>query len=253
MAVKYPFMQFYPSDWIADTRMLTLAARGAWLELILAMHLHGRADSVSGTPEMLARLIGCSEDEIMRVLEELKNNDIADVSLDCHRNVTVTCRRLQRELAERVRNTINKRNSRLSLVCHRDVTGHISEDILQNVQMVTDDKSSSTISPEPEQSGSPGRRKTVKIYFDYDGDAKIHGIDQKQIDRWEENFPALDVEAELRTMSAWLDANRKNRKKDVKRFIVNWLSHTQDRARVQKTERRQNGNDSAKPENGWEI
>ena len=89
-------------------------------------------------------------------------------------------------------------------------------------------------SPEPEKSGNPGCRKKAKIFFDYEGDAKIHGIDQKQLDLWKENFPAVDVEKELKTMSAWLDANRANRKTNVKRFIVNWLTRTQDRApRVQ--------------------
>jgi len=111
----------------------------------------------------------------------------------------------------------------------------------ETIQMSSDDKSSSSISPEPEKSGNPGRCKTVKIFFDYEGDCKIHGIDQKQLDRWKENFPAVDVEEELRTMSAWLDANRKNRKTDVKRFIVNWLSRAQDRAPRVKEEQKPAG------------
>lgn len=100
---------------------------------------------------------------------------------------------------------------------------------------VSDDKSSFTACPEPEKSsGDPGCRKRMKIFFDYAGDSKIHGIDQKQLALWKENFPAIDVEEELRKMSAWLDANRQNRKTNVKRFIVNWLTKTQDRApRVQ--------------------
>ena len=230
MAAKYPFMQFYPSDWIADTRMLTLAARGAWLELILAMHLHGRTDSVSGTPESLARLIGCSGSEIMPILDELQNNSVAVVSRDCHGNVTVTCRRLQREQHQRCIDTARQRKNRLSRFCHASVTPDISEVIVQKVQNIPNDKSFSMFSPEPEKSGNPGCRKKMKIFFDYEGDAKIHGIDQKQLDLWKENFPAVDVEKELKTMSAWLDANRANRKTNVKRFIVNWLTRTQDRA-----------------------
>ena len=100
----------------------------------------------------------------------------------------------------------------------------------ETVLNIPNDKSFSMFYPEPEKSGSPGCRKRVKIFFDYEGDSKIHGIDQKQLDLWKENFPAVDVEEELRKMSAWLDANRANRKKNVKRFIVNWLTKTQDRA-----------------------
>ena len=68
------------------------------------------------------------------------------------------------------------------------------------------------------------------IYFDYAGDAKIHGITRDLLERWKELYPAVDVEQELKSASAWLDANRKNRKSDLKRCLVNWLNKTQDRA-----------------------
>ena len=92
------------------------------------------------------------------------------------------------------------------------------------------EQSSSTFSPEPGNPGNPGKRTPEKIFFDYDGDARIHGITQQQLDLWKENFPAVDVETELKSASAWLDGNRKNRKTDVKRFLVNWLKRQQDRA-----------------------
>lgn len=69
------------------------------------------------------------------------------------------------------------------------------------------------------------------IYFDYDGDGKIHGITPEQLGRWHEMFPAIDVEAELRAASAWLDGNRKQRKTDVRRYLTNWLIRKQDNAR----------------------
>jgi hypothetical protein len=79
-------------------------------------------------------------------------------------------------------------------------------------------------------------RACEKIFFAYEGDGKIHGITEEQLKYWVEMYPGLNVEEELRRASAWLDANRKNRKYDVKRFLVNWLGKAQDRARVQKTE-----------------
>ena len=100
MSTKLPFIQFYPVDWSADTRILSLAARGAWLEMIIAMHVRGRTDAVSGTPARLAGLIGCSEEEFLSILEELKANDVADIS-ECNGVVTVVCRRLKSEKSER--------------------------------------------------------------------------------------------------------------------------------------------------------
>lgn len=89
-----------------------------------------------------------------------------------------------------------------------------------------------TFSPERRQPAAPGSRSAAeKIRFDYDGDARIHGVTPKQLAVWRENFPALDVEEELRKATVWLDANRKRRKHDVKRFLAGWLTQAQDRAR----------------------
>lgn len=119
MANKMPFMQFYPVDWSIDTRILSLSARGAWLELIMAMHVRGRISCISGTLQRLAGLVGCSEKEMASVLKELKENNVADIVTemkrdcngDCNTNVTeiitITCRRFQH--AENERDTTKKR------------------------------------------------------------------------------------------------------------------------------------------------
>lgn len=99
------------------------------------------------------------------------------------------------------------------------------EDISQKV-------SCDTFSPERRQTAAPGRRSAKeKISFDYDGDARIHGVTPGQLAVWEENFPALDVSEELRKATVWLDANRKQRKHDVKRFLASWLARAQDRVK----------------------
>ena len=95
-------------------------------------------------------------------------------------------------------------------------------------QKVSDD----TFSPDQRGNVAPGRRSAgEKIRFDYEGDAKIHGVTPEQLAVWEENFPALDVQQELRKAAVWLDANRKQRKHDVKRFLASWLARAQDRAK----------------------
>jgi hypothetical protein len=52
-------------------------------------------------------------------------------------------------------------------------------------------------------------------------------------ERLQEQFPAVDVQQHLRQMQAWLEANPRNRKTEagMTRFINNWLSREQDRAR----------------------
>ena len=98
-----------------------------------------------------------------------------------------------------------------------------------SLQKVSDD----TFSPERRRNVAPGRRKTPeKIHFDYEGDARLHGVTPEQLAVWKENFPALDVQEELRKATVWLDANRKRRKHDVKRFLASWLAREQDRAKA---------------------
>lgn len=106
----------------------------------------------------------------------------------------------------------------------------------------TNNSSDTSVSPEfclePEISGSPVTTKPEKIYFDYEGDAQLHGITPEQIAYWQERCPALDVEAELKMAETWLDSNRKNRKSDIKRFLSNWLLRNQDKAHCQNNSKR---------------
>ena len=118
-----------------------------------------------------------------------------------------------------------------------------------DIQMDSD--KSSSITPEPGNPGSPGRRNAAEhLFFDYTGDRKIHGITPELLSYWREMYPALDVEAELKKASTWLDGNRKNRKTDLKRFLVNWLNKAQDRAprRLPPEDENEPGNNK-----GWEI
>lgn len=56
----------------------------------------------------------------------------------------------------------------------------------------------------------------------------------EDVEHYKELYPAVDVEQELRNMVGWLEANPSNRKtkNGIKRFISNWLSKEQNRARA---------------------
>lgn len=53
----------------------------------------------------------------------------------------------------------------------------------------------------------------------------------KDVDKWKDLYPTVDVEQEIRSMSGWLDTNPKKRKtpRGVKRFCVSWLARAQDK------------------------
>lgn len=64
--------------------------------------------------------------------------------------------------------------------------------------------------------------------------------------QWAAAYPGINVLTELLRAAAWLEANPKNRKtrKGAARFVVNWLSRAQDRARPEGVE---NGKNHASP------
>ena len=55
---------------------------------------------------------------------------------------------------------------------------------------------------------------------------------ESDVVKWAEAYPAVDVRTEIRQAAAWCDANPRNRKtaNGMGRFLVNWLSRSQDRA-----------------------
>ena len=59
-------------------------------------------------------------------------------------------------------------------------------------------------------------------------------IYEKDLTKWKEIYPAVNIEQEFRNMLGWCNSNPRNRKtkSGISRFINNWLSRSQDRARI---------------------
>ena len=62
-------------------------------------------------------------------------------------------------------------------------------------------------------------------------DGNMYGVTDRQIARWAELYPAVDIMQELRRMCGWLEANPTRRKtsRGIPRFINTWLSKAQDK------------------------
>lgn len=57
------------------------------------------------------------------------------------------------------------------------------------------------------------------------------GIEETDRALWRKAYPALDLEAQLFAAAGWARANPKNSKGNWRRFLTNWLSRSQERAR----------------------
>lgn len=72
-----------------------------------------------------------------------------------------------------------------------------------------------------------GPDPTQKITFSFEK-KEFENITESDLQGWREAFPACRIEFELKRMREWLLANPTKRKSNYRRFIVNWLSKTQD-------------------------
>jgi hypothetical protein len=75
-------------------------------------------------------------------------------------------------------------------------------------------------------------------------------IYQKDVDRWSEQFPAVDVMQSLRNMQAWCENNKTKRKtsRGIRRFVTSWLMGDQDKGGNKSTnqQNQKGGNTSGK-------
>src|SRR5437899_2859018 len=87
--MKRPSFQFYPGDWLHETglRACSLAARGLWIDVLAFMHQgtpyghltlpatkEGAKDILRHIlPAVLARMVGCGEEEVQNLLNELED------------------------------------------------------------------------------------------------------------------------------------------------------------------------------------
>jgi hypothetical protein len=129
MPNKRPAVLFYSGDWLKDpaVRKCSLAARGAWIDLLSYMWADG-GHSLTGSLADFARLCSCSEAEMADVLDEFERYGTVTVT-KCHatgdvtRNadITLTCRRLERESKSNENNRLRQRRYRATAARNGDV------------------------------------------------------------------------------------------------------------------------------------
>lgn len=83
--VKLPGFMFYPGDWMKDPalRSVSISARGLWTDMLCLMFesdRRGYLQHATGkvvTAEQLARMTGCSTDDVSRLLQELNDSGVS--------------------------------------------------------------------------------------------------------------------------------------------------------------------------------
>ncbi len=125
MTAKLPAFQFYPGDWMQDTRCLSLASKGAWIDLLCAMWRSQTRGQLFLPIVGYARIISSTVDQTEAVIKELTDMQICDCETNGNGIVTLINRRMCREEKERIatRLRVQKfRNTEEKRLCNANVT-----------------------------------------------------------------------------------------------------------------------------------
>lgn len=71
--------RFSPKDWTSDTRHLTLPAKGAWIDILCALWGSATRGALTLTVSEWARVMGCTKDEAVSVINELVMQKVMEV------------------------------------------------------------------------------------------------------------------------------------------------------------------------------
>ena len=154
---KLPFLQFYPSDYFVDTRVLSLAARGAWVDIICVLHKSSTRGTLTLPARGWARIMGATEADFQSALSEIEEMKVGDVIRNGNGDVSVTCRRMMNE-------SITREQTRLRVQNHRKKHGNKAGNESGNAD-VTPNKSE-VISHKSEEEGSGVVTPPPAILFD---------------------------------------------------------------------------------------
>lgn len=180
-----PFMMFYISDWLKDTRRLNRATKGDWIDLLCAMWDAPTRGRLQWSLAAYARHLGVSIDTAHGVLTELLETGTADGGfqetpagrcgedcpsdhrgdvkdhINCHQLVTVINRRMTGVAWTRKRKAKNQQDARdrktESPESHRTVTAE-SPDISHKSEVIYKNKRGEESQPSPE-----GRRSAQTL------------------------------------------------------------------------------------------
>ena len=101
MQPKRPFMKFSPGDWMINTRPLSLAAKGAWIDLLCLMWNAPNRGVLSMNIGSYARAIGATVKQTARVIVEINESDLCEKIMEEDGRITLTSRKMV--VAEEIR------------------------------------------------------------------------------------------------------------------------------------------------------
>ncbi len=119
---ELPYMQFFPADWLADTRMLTASAKGVWIDTLAVLWNAPERGFLRRTERAWGRLWGVEPERVPHLLEEL--DEVAEIRREDD-GIVIASRRMVRDEIERERSRNSKRPEEKKDWSYRDAVSRL--------------------------------------------------------------------------------------------------------------------------------
>lgn len=124
--MSQPGFFFYTGDWLKDTRVLSPAVRGAWIDLLCVMHENG--GEIYWTMDDLAQFWVVSLPECNRIVTDLYRLKIADVTIESQGLVRVVCRKMKKAVLAKEASRLRKQKQREKVAKYRASHAPVTRD-----------------------------------------------------------------------------------------------------------------------------
>jgi hypothetical protein len=219
--MKLPFLQFYPSDYLVDTRILTLSARGAWVDILCVLHGSSTRGTATFPVRGWSRIMGVSDAEFVTTIEEIDAMKVGNVIRCSNGDVTITCRRMLNE-------AITREQTRLRVQNHRNKERNNERNASSNAKETPN--KSEVISQKLEEEGESDAEAPPPDFAldDLPKQAEKPQKQPKQTDaEWladlatSSAYRGIDIRREHAKALVWAAANKKTMSR---RRFVNWIN-----------------------------
>lgn len=111
---KQPYIPFYVGDYIKDTRKIPLAARGAWMDLLLFMWNEPIKGEITATMEEFASMLSCTFKDCEFALGLLIEKKVCDHEKLPGEKIKIISRRMKKDIDISVKRSKSGKNGQIA-------------------------------------------------------------------------------------------------------------------------------------------
>lgn len=177
---KAPAFQFYVRDWLSDPqlKMASHQSKGIWIDLLCYMWEAPERGNLTGTVQEYCRMIGTTEPEFLRFLDEAKRLKFASVT-ESNGKVTLENRRMMREEKERKNNALRQSRFKSNAKSNADSNEKVTSPSSSSSSSSSSKQKKKPIADAPKKGTSPNPE--IKLFLDYAFDTFQQTFSEKML------------------------------------------------------------------------